>query len=102
VTANTVKSGSVIISGAAQPDSSAGVLSGSPAVQPEKQVGEGEVEMEVEACLPLLSHHPHLLQSGLTQFSVLYLRLQTGVSLVKPKFTDGWDKHQNYSLRSHL
>ena len=41
-----------------QLDSDAGVPAWSPAVQLQEQVGEGEVDLEVETCLSLLSNHP--------------------------------------------
>ena len=86
----------------AQFDSSADFHTWGPAVQPEEQVGEAEVEMEVETCLPRLSHDTHLLQGRLTLFSLPGFFIQTGVTLVKPKFKDGWDEHQDHSLRGHL
>ena len=50
-----------------QLDSDAGVPAWSPAVQLREQVGEGEVDLEVEICLPLLSNHPGMLQGRLTK-----------------------------------
>ena len=83
-------------------DIDAGLPARSSAVQLQEEMGEGEVEMEVEICLPRLSHHTHLLQGRLTLFSLPGFFIQTGVTLVKPKFKDGWDEHQNHSLRGHL
>ena len=56
-----------------QLDSGAGVPAWSPAVQLQEQVGEGEVDLEVETCLPLLSNHPGLLQGRLTKDKHLLL-----------------------------
>ena len=50
-----------------QLDSDAGLPAWSPAVQLQEQVGEGEVDLEMETCLPFLSNHPGVLQGRLTE-----------------------------------
>lgn len=49
-----------------QPYSGAGVLARSPAVQLQEEVGEEEMGLEVEDCLPFLSCHSGVIQGSLT------------------------------------
>ena len=77
-----------------QLDSVAGVPARGAAVQLQEEVGEGEVEMEVEVGLPRLPPHPRILQGWLCLFSPSVLFLP-GRPRVKPESQDDGDEHQD-------
>ena len=83
-----------------QLDSDAGLPARSPAVQLREQVGEGEVDLEVETCLPFLSNHPGMLQGRLTKdkYLLLVICFTIGCPFAKSEPSDGWDEHQGDSL----
>ena len=64
-------------------------------------MGEGEMEMEVEICLPRLSHHLDFLQG---RFLPLHFSSNSlpGCPLVEPESKDDGDEHQDDRLRGHL
>ena len=57
-----------------QLDIDAGVPARSSAVQLQEEMGEGEMEMEVETCLPCLPHHLDFLQGRVSSSSLFSLR----------------------------
>ena len=63
-------------------------------------MGEGEVDLEVEACLPLLSNHPGMLQGRLTEDKSLphVIYFTKGCPFAKSEPNDGGDEHQGDSL----
>ena len=83
-----------------QLDSGAGVPAWSPAVQLQEQVGEGEVDLEVETCLPLLSNHPGLLQGWLTKdkYLLFFCFFSSGYPVATSESSNGWDEHQGDGL----
>ena len=91
-----------------QLDSVAGVPARGAAVQLQEEVGEGEVEMEVETCLPPLPHHPHILQGRLASGKQQLVPVQSpsiylpGRPLPKPELNDDAGEHQDDGLRGHL
>ena len=80
-----------------QLDSDAGVPAWSPAVQLQEQVGEGEVDLEVETCLSLLSNHPGMLQGRLIN-SPLCFGFSSGYPVATSESSNGWDEHQGDGL----
>lgn len=63
-------------------DSFAGVYSWCPAVQLQGEVGEGQVEVEMEASLPLLPTHPHTFQGESHSYTVQGESARQGVFLL--------------------
>ena len=57
-------------------------------------MGEGEMDLEVETCLSILSYHPGMLQGKLTKKSISHLfGFPSGCPLAKSEPSDGWDEH---------